>query len=40
MGNDIVLHMSFHMAHDMALHIINITIDRIIIRVTTIYLKE
>ena len=40
MRNDMILHMSFHMAHDMALHIINITIDRIIIRVITIYLKE
>lgn len=37
MEHHIVLHMTVHMAHHMELHMINITIDRTIIIVITIY---
>lgn len=37
MEHHIMLHMTVHMAHHMELHMINITIDRTIIIVITIY---
>ena len=37
MEHHIVLHMTVHMAHHIELHMINITIDRTIIIVITIY---
>lgn len=37
MEHHIMLHMTVHMAHHMEVHMINITIDRTIIIVITIY---